>query len=279
VGSVDALCRATAAALAAPVAAVRATLPAAPVVNADETHWPRPQARRRHWLWVAVTEAATVFTLVASRGSAVIKALLGEDYAGVVGSDRYSAYGWLDDARRQLCWAHLVRDLQALVDRGGAAERLGTAALALVADLFAAWHRFRGGALDRAGLLAALDPVQDALAAVVDDGLVCGDPKTVTLCAALDRRWPALWTFADAEGVEPTNNAAERALRQAVLWRKGSYGTQSDVGDRFVERVLTVLATCRQQGRSVLDYLTAACTAALQGLAPPPLLPALATSA
>jgi transposase len=195
VGSVDALCRDTAAALEEPVAAVRATLPAAPVVNADETHWPHPQARRRHWLWVAVTEAATVFTLAASRGSAVIKALLGEDDAGVVGSDRYGAYGWLDESCRQpgtrlRVWAHLVRDLQALVDRGGAAERVGAAALAVVDDLFAAWHRFRGGALDRAGLLAALAPVQDALAAVVDDGLACGDPKAVTLCAALDRRWP-----------------------------------------------------------------------------------------
>jgi transposase len=277
-GSVAALCADAAVALEAPVAAVRATLPAAPVVNADETHWPHPQARRRHWLWVAVTEVATVFALAASRGSAVIKALLSEDYAGVVGSDRYSAYGWLDDACRQLCWAHLSRDLQALVDRGGAATRVGAAALAVVDDLFVAWYRFRDGALDRTALLAAMLPVQEALEAVVDDGLACGDPKAVTLCRALDRRWPALWTFADAPGVEPTNNAAERALRQAVLWRKGSYGTQSDAGDRFVERILTVVATCKQQGRSPLDYLANLCTTTVQGLSPPSLLPAPAAA-
>jgi transposase len=273
-GSVDALCRDTAATLAAPVAAVRATLSTARVVNADETHWPHPQARRTHWLWVAVTGATTVFTLAASRGSAVIKGLLGTDYDGVVGSDRYSAYGWLDESRRQVCWAHLVRDLQALVDRGGAAAAVGRAALAVVADLFTEWHRFRDGALDRAGLIAAMDPVQEALSRVVTQGLACDDAKAVTLCRALDRLWPALWTFADAEGVEPTNNAAERALRQAVLWRKGSYGTQSDAGDRFVERVLTVAATCKQHGRSALDYLTAACTAGQQGLSPPALLAA-----
>jgi transposase len=273
-GSVDALCRGVAAALEEPVATARATLRGAAVVNADETHWPRPQARRRHWLWVAVTGTATVFTLAASRGSAIIKGLLGEDYRGVVGSDRYGAYAWLDESCRQVCWAHLRRDLQALVDRGGAAASVGTAALTVANDLFAAWHRFRDGALDRAGLLAAMDPVQAALAVVVDRGLACGDPKAVTLCAALDRLWPALWTFADAAGVEPTNNAAERALRPAVLWRKGSFGTQSDHGERFVERVLTVVATCRQQGRSALAYLAAACATTLQGLSPPPLLPA-----
>jgi transposase len=279
VGSVDALCRDTATALEQPVAAVRATLPDAPAVNADETHWPHPQARRRHWLWVVVTQAATVFTLAASRGSAVIKALLGEDYTGVASTDRYSAYTWLDESCRQVCWAHLRRDLQALVDRGGVAQELGTAALAVADDLFREWHRFRDGTLDRAGLLVAMDPVQDALDAIVARGLTCGDAKTVTLCQALDTLWPALWTFADAEGVEPTNNVAERALRQAVLWRKGSYGTQSDAGDRFVERLLTVVATCRQQGRSALDYLTAVCTATLQGLSPPPLLLTPATTA
>jgi len=274
--SVAALCQDTAAALAAPVAALRATLPVAPVVNADETHW--PQAGRRHWLWVAVTRTATVFTLAASRGSAVIKALLGEDYPGVVGSDRYSAYAWLDVASRQVCWAHLTRDFQALVDRGGAAEEVGTPALALVQDLFAVWHRARDGTLDRAGLLLQMQPVQDAFDALLNAGIACPDAKAAGLCRALDRLWPALWTFVDAEGVEPTNNVAERAVRPAVLWRKGSYGTQSDGGARFVERLLTVTATCKQHGRSVLDYLTSVCTAVQHGLPAPALLPALATA-
>ena len=270
-GSVAGLCRDTAVALEGPVAAVGATLPAAPAVNADETRW--PHARRTAWLWVVVTELATVFTIATSRGSRVIKALLGDDYAGVVGSDRYSGYAWLDDTCRQLCWAHLKRDLRALVDRGGTAKAVGTAALALVHDLFAVWHQFRAGHLDRAGLSAQMQPVQDAFDTLLEDGLAGPDPRAATLCRSLDRLWPALWTFVDAAGVEPTNNAAERALRPAVLWRKGSYGTQSEGGARFAERLLTVSATCRQHGRSVLDYLTDACTAVQRGLPAPALLP------
>ena len=272
VGSVDRLCQDTALALAAPVAAVQALLPASPVANADETRW--PQAGQTQWLWVVVTGLVTVFTIAASRSSRVIKDLVGEDYTGVLGSDRYAGYAWLNDAFRQVCWAHLKRDFQGLVDRGGAAKEVGMAALALVHELFALWHQFRDGTKDRADLQATMQPVQDALSAVLADGIRGDDPKATSLCRSLDRLWPALWTFVDEEGVEPTNNAAERALRPAVLWRKGSYGTQSDGGDRFVERLLTVTATCKQQGRSVLDYLTAVCTATQLGQSVPSLLPA-----
>jgi transposase len=270
--SVDGLCQATATALAAPMAAAQATLPTAPVANADETRW--PQAGRTQWLWVVVTGLATVFTIATSRGSRVIKDLLGEDYTGILGSDRYAGYAWLDVAWRQVCWAHLKRDFTGLVDRGGPAQPVGRAAVALIHDLFATWHRFRSGALDRAGLQVTLQPVQDAFAAVLDKGARCPDAKAAGLCRALDRLWPALWTFVDEEGVEPTNNAAERAIRPAVLWRKGSSGTQSDGGARFVERLLTVTATCRQQGRSVLDYLTDVCIATQRGQPTPSLLPA-----
>ena len=256
--SVDGLCQATASALAAPVAAVQATLSAAPVANADETRW--PQAGKTQWLWVVVTGLATVFTIAASRGRRVIKDLLGEDYTGTLGSDRYAGYAWLDVAWRQVCWSHLKRDFVGLVDRGGSAQTVGRAAVPLVHDLFRAWHQFRNGTLDRAGLQATTQPVQVAFARVLDEGAQCPDQRAAGLCRALDRLWPALWTFADEDGVEPTNNAAERAIRPAVLWRTGSFGTQSDGGARFVERLLTVTATCRQQGRSVLDYLTAVCT-------------------
>lgn len=271
VGSVDGLCQATADALAQPVAELAATLPAAAVAHADETGW--RQAGHGRWLWVVATTLTTVFAIATSRGSGVIKGLLGDAFAGILVSDRWSAYGWLDVAFRQVCWAHLKRDFQALVDRGGAAAPIGVAALALVGDLFRLWHLCRTGELDRAGLQAALQPVQDAFGALLEDGARCPDAKAAGLCRALDRLWPALWTFVDEEGVEPTNNTAERALRPAVLWRKGSFGTQSDGGARFVERLLTVTATCRQQGRSVLDYLTTVCTAAQLGHPLPSLLP------
>ncbi len=184
-GSVAGLCRATALALAGPVAAVGATLPASPVVNADETRW--LHAGRTAWLWVVATGLATVFTIATSRSHRVIKALLGEDDDGVVGSDRYSAYAWLDEACRQGCWAHRKRDFAGLVDRGGAAQEVGTAALALVHDLFAVWHQFRAGHLDRAGLLTQMQPVQDAFETLLDTGIAGPDLRAATLCRALDR--------------------------------------------------------------------------------------------
>ncbi|HYY82262.1 MAG TPA: IS66 family transposase [Actinomycetes bacterium] len=274
VGSVDGLCQATADALATPVAEVAATLPATPLANADETRW--RQAGQTRWLWTVVTPLATVFVIASSRDSRIIKGLLGEAFAGILGSDRWSAYGWLDVALRQICWAHLKRDFQALVDRGGAAGPVGVAALALIHDLFATWHQFRDGAFDRAALQARLQPVQGAFGRVLDDGARCPDAKAAGLCRALDRLWPALWTFLEVDGVDPTNNAAERALRPAVLWRKGSLGTQSDGGARFVERMLTVVATCKQHSRSVLDYLTTVCIAAQLGQPVPSLLPVTA---
>src|SRR5437867_12617209 len=129
VGSVDALCQATAQALAEPVAELQAAVQQAPVVHADETQW--RQAGQRRWLWVAVSAVATVFTVAASRGSGVIKGLLSETFGGRLVSDRWSAYTWVPAERRQVCWAHLKRDFQALVDWGGAARPVGTAALAL----------------------------------------------------------------------------------------------------------------------------------------------------
>lgn len=274
VGSVDALCRATSEALAAPVAVAVATLPQAPVVNADETPW--KAGKTRPWLWVAVTALVTVFHVATSRSSQVIKDLLGEDYRGTLGSDRYAAYAWLDVAFRQVCWAHLARDFQALVDRGGTARPLGTAALALVHDVFTAWHQFRHGTRDRPELQVAIGKVETALAALVHPGQDNPDPEAAGLCRALLRLWPARWTFAEMDGVEPTNNVAERALRPAVLWRKGSFGTRSDAGARFVERLLTVTATCQQHGRSVFAYLTDVCAAAQHGAPAPSLLPATA---
>ena len=273
VGSVDALCRATGAALAQPVAEAAATLPRAPVVHADETPW--KQGKARPWLWVAVTAPATVFRIAAGRDRGVIQGLVGAAYAGTLVTDRYSAYAWLDVAYRQVCWAHLARDFQALIDRRGPAAPLGREALALVRRLFTAWRRFRAGDPDRPALQTTLAPVQEELAALLHAGQENADARAAGLCRALLRVWPALWTFADVDGVEPTNNAAERALRPAVLWRRGSFGTRSEEGARFAERLLTATATCKQHGRSVLAYLTDLCTATQRGLPLPSLLPAL----
>jgi len=200
-----------------------------------------------------------------SRGSAVVQGLLGAGFAGRPVSDRWSAYAWIADARRQLCWAHLARASQGLVDRGGKARPLGAAALVLVDDVFARWHAARHDPARRATLADDLRPTQAALRALLDAGLDNPVAKASGLCYDLLLHWPALWTFATVPGVEPTNNAAERALRPAVLWRKGSFGTQSADGNLFVARILSVAATCKRHHRSLLAYLTEVCTAARYG--------------
>jgi transposase len=191
----------------------------------------------------------------------------------VAGSDRWSAYGRLAAERRALCYACLKRDFQDLVDRGEDAEPIGRWGLAEIERLFALWHRFRAGAFDHQELIRRLVPLQARVGRLLRRGRENPDRKAAGLCRELTRWWPALWTFARVEGVEPTNNVAERALRPVVLWRKGSFGSDSELGSRFAERLLTVVASCRQQGRHLLDFLVAAGEAALQGTAAPSLLP------
>jgi transposase len=264
--------QAQSAALAPVVEEARAAVQAAAVVNVDETGW--RQEQQRAWLWTVVTAELTMFLINRSRGGAVVDALLGAEFRGVVGSDRWSAYSRFRAEQRAICWAHLKRDFQALVDRGGEAEAIGRWGLAEIERLCALWHRFRAGEFDRQELRRRLVPLQARLGRLLRRGQDNPDPKAVALCRELTKWWPALWTFARVEGVEPTNNVAERALRPAVLWRKGSFGSDAAAGSRFAERLLTVAATCRQQGRGLLAFLVAAGEAALQGTAAPSLLPA-----
>ena len=203
-----------------------------------------------------------------------MEALLGSKFAGVVGSDRWSAYSRFPAEQRALCWAHLKRDFQGLVDRGGEAEPVGRWGLAEIERLFALWHRFRAREFRRKGLRRRLVPVQARLGRLLRRGQDNPDRKAAGLCRELTKWWAALWTFARVDGLEPTNNVSERALRPAVLWRKGCFGSDSEAGSRFAERLLTVAATCRQQGRGLLDFLVAVGEAALQGARAPSLLPA-----
>jgi transposase len=271
VGSVDRLCQATAQALAAPMTALEQAVQHAPVAHADETSW--REAGQRCWLWVVVTALATVFTLAPSRSSGVIKGLLGEAFAGYLISDRWSAYTWVDPARRQVCWAHLKRDFQKLVDYGGPGRAIGRDALRLLAGLFGAWADLRAEPTQRPRFVRRARQYQWRLRRVLERGQDCGCEKTANFCTGLLKLWPALWTFVTVPGIEPTNNAAEQAIRPAVLWRKGSFGTQSAAGNRFVERLLSIAATCKQHDRSLLAYVTAVCTAAQCRQPIPSLLP------
>jgi transposase len=260
------------AALAPLVEEAQAAVQQAAVVNMDETGW--RQEKRRAWLWTVVTATLTVFRIDRTRSGAAMEALLGSDFRGVVGSDRWSAYNRFPAERRALCHAHLKRHFQALGDRGGEAEPIGRWGLAEIERLFALWHRFRAGEFTRQELRRRLVPLQARLGRLLRRGYNNPDRKAAALCRELRKWWPALWTFARMEGVEPTNNIAERALRPAVLWRKGSFGSDSEAGCRYAERLLTVVATSRQQGRSLLDFLVAAGEARLRGLPPPSLLAA-----
>jgi transposase len=272
VGTISPLEHATTAAVAAPVEEARTAVQAQAVAHLDETRW--RQGGKRAWLWVAVTSMVTVFVVRLSRGAEVARALLGEEFSGILVTDRYSAYNWYPVRGRQVCWAHLLRDFEAMRDRGGRSKKLGDALLAQAHQMFTWWHRVRDGTLKRSSFQSAMTPVRREVERLLEAGSRCGVPKTAGTCQDMLKRREALWTFVHVEGVEPTNNTAERAIRPGVLWRKGSFGTQSAEGSRFVESMLTVVATLRQQQRNVLEYLTAACAAALRGEAAPSLLPA-----
>ena len=268
-GQVCAIEQRAAAALAGPVAELHAALPGEHV-NMDETGW--REAGRTAWLWVAVAASFTVFRVACSRGRAVVTDLLGAGYANVLTTDRWSAYTGVE--RRQVCWAHLRRDFQALIDRDGAARRVGEPLLSLSDLVFHNWKRIRDGTLTRAtAVRRILDWYAPDVRLTLDRGTRSGSAAARALCRDLLGRWDSLWMFCHVEGVEPTNNAAERALRGAVLWRKRSQGTRTAAGSGYVGLVLSAVATCRQQGRAVLGYLAEAFAALQAGRPAPSLLP------
>jgi transposase len=223
---------------------------------------------------VAVTSLVTVFVMRLSRGGQVARELLGKGCCGILVTDRYSAYNWNPVRWRQLCWSHLLRDFEAIRGRGGASEAIGDALLEQAHQMFEWWHRVRDGTLKRSTFRSYMTPLRREVERLLEAGSQCGVAKTEGTCREILKRREALWTFVQVEGVEPTNNTAERAIRPGVQWRKGSFGTQSEDGSRFVESMMTVVATLKQQKHNVLDYLTAAHEAALRGEPAPSLLPA-----
>ena len=259
------------AALEAPYAQAQEALRHAPVKNVDETGW--AQAGKLCWMWAGAAKDVAVFNIAQGRGQAQLRELLGQDIVGIVCSDRHSAYAIIDPLARQSCWAHLKRDFQKWVDWGTQTYGIGLAGLETVRKVFDAWGKFRAGALDRLGLQAALEPVKEDLRAKLEAEAANSRPnrKMVRFCRRILTAWPTLWTFARVEGVEPTNNLAERTLRPAVIWRKISFGNHSVTGCRFVQRILTTVQTLRLQNRPVLAYLRDA-IAAHRASQPAPLL-------
>jgi len=247
-----------------------AELPSQDRINADETA--TKEENKKVWLWTFVAPKFSVFAVRDSREATAVDELLTAKFRGVVICDRAKMYWRV--GRLQWCWAHLIRDFQALIDRGtGQAKRLGHDLRRQARRLFEHWANYRDGTISRVALVRRMAPVRREVERLLLRGVNSGNASLVGMCQELygHRAW--LWMFVRCEGVEPTNNAGERALRHAVIWRKLSFGAQSSSGSRFAETMLTVIETCRQQGRPVFKYLTAAIHSHLAHQSAPSLLP------
>ena len=264
VGSVDAICQRASIALTEPHAALVAAVLGSPAVNVDETGWTTAGTDRT--LWTATTPEAAIFRIAADRHRDRLKELLGERFGGICCSDRWWAYNHIDPESRQACWSHLQRDFRFHAEGLPTQRLFGEQGLALTSRLFQAWHHFHEHQ-DRARLADEMTPIQTELRTLVEEA-GRKTPKNKYhrgFANNLLKIWPALWTFVTHEGVEPTNNAAERSLRGPVIHRKLSHGTRSQDGEHLIERALSASVTCRLQKRSLFAYLTDLLTAQARG--------------
>src|SRR5712692_1741468 len=245
-------------------------LPTEDVLAIDES--PTKEGKAKAWLWTFVAATYTVFALRTTRAATVLQELLTDVFDGVVHCDRAKMY-W-QKGRLQWCWAHLKRDFQALIDHPDRqVKRLGHDLMRCARELFRHWSRCRDGTITRLGMQRSMRPIRQQVEGYLLRGICSGNPAIGGMCRELYQHRDWLWTFLEVDGVEPTNNASERALRHAVIWRKLSFGTQSAHGSRFVATILTVVETCRQQSRSVFDYLTTAMQAHFAHESTPSFLP------
>lgn len=245
-------------AVAAPCQELEKQLKDEPVLNIDETGWRTNGAKR--FLWAFVAARYVVYTVAATRGSEVLTRLLGAVFQGILCSDRFSAYLKYHSGKAQFCWAHLKRNLLGIVEftKSSAVERFCRDALAQHARLFRLWHKFRGGQIDRTQLLLRSLPIQKKIFELAERHLDSPHREVRNLATALFEHNDRLFTFLEHEGVEPTNNSVERALRTGVQWRKICFGNRSANGELATSRLLTVAETCDLQRLNILAYLSTA---------------------
>ena len=245
-------------AVAAPCQELEQQLKDETVLNVDGTGWRTNGAKR--FLWAFVAARYVVYTVAATRGSKVLVRLLGAVFQGILCSDRFSAYLKYHSGQAQFCWAHLKRNLLGMVEftKSSAVERFCRDALAQHARLFRLWHKFRGGQIDRRQLLLRSIPLQKRIFALAERHLDSPHREVRNLATALFEHNDRLFTFLEHEGVEPTTNSVERALRTGVQWRKICFGNRSAKGELATSRLLTVAETCDLQRLNILAYLSAA---------------------
>jgi transposase len=258
------------AAIAQPVEAVKGYILEQYVKHADATSWRESWLRRQ--LWTIATVWASVFIITIDGTMQTVQRLLSKT-VGILVSDRARVFSFWPLENRQVCWAHIIRLFVKFAERSGESHRIGEALLAHSAKLFDLWHRVRDGTLKRGSFRQYSYEIRKAVRRLLEEGKECKHKKTRGSCKDLLRTFDAMWTFIRVEGVEPTNNHAEREIRNLVIWRRTSFGTQSERGSRYIERMATVVSTLRKQERDVLEYLTAAYQASLLHQSPPSLLP------
>lgn len=273
VGAVDAAIMRMSAILADPWEKLREYIQQAQLVHADETGWRLSGAQQ--YLWLASSALAACFRIDPHRSTAAAKELLGEEFGGFVVSDRYAGYHFLDVLQQQLCWCHVIRQLVEVSERQGATGKLGRELVKAAREVIKTHRRYLEDSHGLDWLREQLRPLRERIQALLEQGARGRHERTANFCSGLLEEYDALWTFCDVDDIEIplTNNAAERALRHAVLMRRIQGGTQSEQGNRWVERILSVRETLRLQDRPVLDYLTRAATAAHHGQPAPSLLP------
>ena len=265
-GSVQACCEAASAVAAPTATGIHEEVKQAPEVNADETGFGHC-GKKRMWLWVGATKQAEAFRLLPGRGKVQALDLLGAEFDGILHRDRWKPYEQFKQALHQLCHGHIRRDFQSMLESGGETGTQG-AMLKLASDrAFHLWHQFERGEISRPTLIRMMKPIRTEFRKRLT---VLRDEATITKKARgtvkdLLRQWQNLWTYVDMEGADPTNNAAESAIRKAVLWRKRSFGAQSESGCRFVERMLTLVGTARKRSIDLRDWLTRAIQTDLEG--------------
>lgn len=269
-GSVCAIEAAATVLLDQPVQEAHRAATAAPVACIDETGW--RHHNHKAWLWVFHTSVATIFQLATSRGHDAFEAIVGT-FEGILVSDRWVVYDRWDVSKRQLCWAHLQRTWELFIERGGATAEIGRTLLDATQKMFHWWHKVRDGSMTREHFRRHMGPLRSVVQDALARGMALRSPaRTRRTCERVRKLDTALWTFIDHEGVEPTNNAGEQAIRHGVLWRKTSLGTQSAQGKLYAERIMTATATVRQHGRNIYAYLVELMNSRLHGRPPPSLL-------